>query len=671
MSILSGLNSEQYDAVKATEGAVLILAGAGSGKTRVITTRIAHILQEKKAKPEQILAVTFTNKAAKEMAERVRSIVKGDTSKLQISTFHSYGLRMLKKHIHLLGYKKSFSICDETTRLGIIKNGIKSLTKEVDKFDPNALLNKISNAKNRLTTMDWSGEDIHFMPSLLEFYNERLKINNLVDFDDLLLLPVHLLEQNPDLQLSIANGHKYVMVDEYQDTNSIQDKLLSFVSGYHKNICVVGDDDQSIYGWRGAETENILSFHTRWRNCKVITLEQNYRSTSTILNAANAVIKNNTVRKAKSLWSQLGEGELINYYLAESDRSEAEFVAQRIAAYINQRKYKQGDVAILYRRNTQSRVIEEQLRMNGVYYKLVGGYKFYDRKEIKDILSYMRFIANPDDELALERIINIPNRGIGSSTFDKLSRFAHLKKISVFSAIKSAFTLTGISNDKKMLLHEFHELITLYRLKYETENIGEATKALLNQVHYKQYLKKFSKTDEEFQAKIEIVQEFIQSMYDYSEKNSAPSLQKYLDKIMLLEQDTNDDENRDLVSVMSIHASKGLEFPVVFVIGMEEGIFPSSRSMEENDDVSEERRLAYVAITRAKEKLFLSSVKERKRYNETVYPDLSRFLIEIPSVYFTTPPASFNDEEQVEKRTETAAANFFNLLDQLKKNSSN
>lgn len=669
--MLEGLNKQQFEAVKTIRGAVLILAGAGSGKTRVITTRIAHILKEKQARPEEILAVTFTNKAAKEMNERVRQLAKGDVSRLQISTFHSYGLRLLKQHIPLLGYKKSFSICDEATRLGIIKSGIKTLTRQDDKIDPKIVLHKLSNARNAFGNYEWFEDEADLMQQLLHYYEERLKLNNLVDFDDLLLLPVKILEEHADVRLSVANGHKFVMVDEYQDTNSIQEKLLTYVAGYHKNICVVGDDDQSIYGWRGAETENILQFDRRWKDCKVITLEQNYRSTNTILGAANAVIKNNAMRKAKSLWSQIGDGELIRFNLAESDRSEAEHVAQAIALYVNQKKYSMGDVAVLYRRNTQARAVEEQLRMHSIYYKLVGGYKFYDRKEIRDILSYLRFIANPDDELALERIINVPNRGIGPSTFDKLVQRSHIEKCSVFELLKNASGLHELSHEKRAELLEFSQMMIDYKARFEVDHLGETVRDLLNEVKYKQYLKRYSKTEEEWQAKVELVQEFIQSIHDYADNREKATLQKYLDHILLLEQETDDDENDNAVTLMSIHASKGLEFPVVFVIGMEEGIFPSSRSMEENDDdVSEERRLAYVAITRAKEKLHLSAVKERRRYNEIVQSELSRFIIEIPAKYFVSPPHRFSDETEVEKRREDAAQNFFNIFDELKRNSS-
>lgn len=660
----SHLNPQQKRAVETTEGPLLVLAGAGSGKTRVITNRISYLVNVKKVPPSQILAITFTNKAAKEMSERVDSMLKRKHN-VFISTFHSFGLRLLKTHIEKVGYKKNFSIIEESDRISIVKTGLRKITQSFSDYDPAIILNKISLGKNRgWTKGHWDNVSDPYdlvMNEIYEFYNERLVLNNLVDFDDLLLLPVKILQNNEDILFTVSRHFRYVMVDEYQDTNGIQEELLKLIASYYRNICVVGDDDQSIYGWRGADSNYILNFSKNWPGCQEIILEQNYRSTNTILTAANQVIKNNLFRNEKNLWSQIGTGEKLKFYLAESDRDEAEFIARQIHHLKKNSVLTFDDFCVLYRRNTQSRVIEELFRINAIPYQLVGSYTFYDRKEIKDIISYLKFILNPNDELALERIINIPNRGLGKASLDKILAFAHYKKLSLYDALKMSFTIEGLTNQKQTQAYDFTELIQNYIEKFKTNSIGDTVRALLNEIDYKSYLKVFSKTDEELALKMDIVKEFINSMYDYEKRFKDPTLEKFIERILLFSQD-DEKEALPSVKIMSIHASKGLEFNTVFLIGLEEGIFPSSRTIQETNDVSEERRLAYVGITRAQRYLFLSSVKERKKYNETIYPDISRFLKEIPGDLFEIPPHKLGDEKTILTKAKEAATDFFNQI---------
>jgi len=667
---LNLLNPEQRRAVEQTSGPVLILAGAGSGKTRVITHRIAHLILNKNEKPEHILAVTFTNKASAEMFERVAQLLKKNLKGLTVSTFHSFGVRFLKKYIHVLGYDKKFSIIDDTDQLAIIKQALKKISYDPKKFDPNIILNKIGRAKNAgWETGKWDGSGDEYdiiMNDVFRFYQSRLKINNLVDFDDLILLPLKILREHSEICMKESVRYKYIMVDEYQDTNSVQDGMLKLLASYHRNICVVGDDDQSIYGWRGAESKNILEFDRVWSGCNTIKLEQNYRSTQTILSAANVVIKNNSERKDKELWSNLGKGQPIHYYLAQSDRDEADFISNQIKLLRASKKVAFRDFCVLFRRNTQSRPIEETFRFNGIPYKLVGGYQFYERREIKDLLAYLKLLVNSKDEMALERIINVPKRGIGISTYEKLAGYAHLIEIPVFDAMKIVEDIIEIHPDKRDIIFNFFALLVRYKEQFNEGELSETLREFLNEIDYSEHLRRMSKTEEEFHQKKENVVEFINGIKDYETRFKDPSLEKYLDRIMLLSQESPDDNDYNAVTLMSLHASKGLEFPYVFMIGMEEGMFPSERTLNESKDVSEERRLCYVGITRAQQGLYLSGVKERRRYKEMVTTEPSRFLKEIPRDLYDRPPFEKSSENERQERAKSAAKDFFTNLRKLK-----
>jgi superfamily I DNA/RNA helicase len=669
---LSLLNNEQHQAVIHKNGPLLILAGAGTGKTRVITHRIAHLVLDHQVPYNQILAVTFTNKAATEMTERVSQLLKKATKGLQISTFHSFGVRFLKKYITELGYERQFTIADDADRLAIIKQGLKKVSYDPKKFDPKIVLSKISLLKNmgHGPNSDFVFNDDYdiIINSLFQFYQNRLKINNLVDFDDLLVLPVKILSENSEIQMKESVKLKYIMVDEYQDTNFIQNKLLYYLADYHKNICVVGDDDQSIYSWRGADASNILEFDSFWKNCKVVKLEQNYRSTQTILNSANILIKNNKERKEKNLWSKLGQGSPLQFYLADSDRDEAEFIANQIKLLQMEKNARYKEFAILYRQNTQSRVIEEMLRLHSIPYKLIGGYKFYDRQEIKLLLHYLKLITNPKDEISLEKIINTPSRGLGQASYEKLSAHAHFLEIPVFEAIKVVDNIENLPIEKQEAFVRFYKMIKSYKTKFLDEKLSDTFRELLNEIQFSQALKKIAKNDEDFKVKKDNVHEFINSLKDYEMRFSEPSLEKYLDRIMLLSQETPDESDYNAVTLMTLHASKGLEYPFVFLIGMEEGVFPSRRSINESEDLSEERRLAYVGVTRAKQNLYLSAVKERTKYNEVIQSELSRFLFEIPSEYFEQAPRLEADNDLREERAKDAAKSFFAKLKEMREN---
>ncbi|MCB0278786.1 MAG: UvrD-helicase domain-containing protein [Calditrichaeota bacterium] len=662
---LNHLNPAQKQAVLTESGPVLVLAGAGSGKTRVITHRIAHLILTKGIQPDQILAVTFTNKAANEMRERVFSLLKRSAKGLQVSTFHSWGVRFLKQHIDKIGYQSNLTITDENSRLNIIKQGLKQYKVDEKRFDPKILLAQIGLAKNKgLSGQHKESHNDLVFEQIFKFYQQRLRLNNLVDFDDLLLLPYEIMETHKNVQLETSVKLKYILVDEYQDTNHIQNCLLEQLADYHKNIFVVGDDDQSIYSWRGAQASNILNFDKRWPNCEVIKLEQNYRSSQRILNAANSLIKLNTVRNEKRLWSNLGNGDLIRFHKAANDREEAEFIVDQIRAFADDFHY--SDYAVLYRRNTQSRPVEEVFRVHGLPYKLVGAYNFYDRREIKLILDYLNVIQNHSNELSLEKIINTPPRGIGASTFDKISRYAHAKNITVFDALANIHQLIEIDPSKRDRVEAFHNLIKNYVERFNREPISDVCQDLLKEIHFSAYLEKIAKDEKEFRQKSDNVQEFIYSLKDFENRFNDKSLGAFLERISVLNTDDNDDQNPNAVTIMSLHAAKGLEYPVVFIVGMEEGIFPSKRTLEESDDVSEERRLCYVGITRAKKHLFLLQTNERRYYNEMRKSEPSRFLNEIPAELFEVAPKDFENEEIRAERAKFAANDFFANLKKMR-----
>ena len=666
MSLLTDLNPQQRQAAAHINGPLLILAGAGSGKTRVITTRIAHLIADHQVAADQILALTFTNKAAAEMRERANRLVRRNESP-RTSTFHAFGVQVIKQYSFDLGLSSGFTICDEAAQQSIVKSILKNLTRDHLEINIRNLLFLLSLHRNRPTLDDTTYTTREpLLEDLEPLYIERLRSLNYVDFDDLIQLPVQLMSTNESARQQLAQQHQFIMVDEYQDTNHIQDSMLALLARDHRNICVVGDDDQSIYGWRGALSKNILSFPERWDPCQVVKLEQNYRSTNTILKAANAVISNNTERMEKQLWSGLGTGEKIRYRLLPDERDEAEYVAQSCRQLMSDSAYKWSDIAILYRRNTQSRAIEEQLRMLSIPYRVVGGLKYYDRREIRDILSYLKLMVNPKDELSIERIANVPARGLGQTTLSKISDYAHHQNTTLDIALREAFKNRSLQPEKAKICERFINLLDRYRKLFSNAPLGNTLRDLLNEIGYRAFLKKIAKDEADFSQKVESVKDFIQSLYDFEERHKNADLSAFLDRILMIaNEDSNSDDDRN-VTLMSMHASKGLEFPVVFLIGMEEGIFPSQRALDESNDDREERRLAYVGITRAKFRLTLSATAQRKRFNETIPTKLSRFLFEIPEELYQFPPGSEDTVSLREDVQREAADSFFKKLKSFK-----
>ena len=636
------LNPQQYRAVTTIEGPILIIAGAGSGKTRVITYRIAHML-DSGIPQSQILALTFTNKAAKEMSDRIKSLTQKKLQNLTVSTFHAFGVKILRQHIERLGYRENFSIYDETDRSSLIKECGREL-----KFSPDAMdIYKISTLFSNIKTgrKNWQSENDMYR-ELYESYQEGLKLYNALDFDDLIVLPIKLFKEHPDVLMQYKERYKYIMVDEFQDTSHQQYELMRLLA--EKNVAVVGDDDQSIYSWRGADYQNIINFEKDFKGMQEIRLEQNYRSTGTILDAANGVISHNTNRKDKKLWSGQGEGKPIEIFMPENEIDEADFIAESIQGIAMEDRRKYDEFGVLIRANTQSRYIEEAFLKSNIPYTMSGGTSFFERKEIKDIISYLRVIANHDDDINLLRIINTPRRGIGRSAIQSLNEVAKeqnctlwnainfiLKKDEVFQ-LQSEEDKNSVSEKTKEDLENFVSLIENQRQKLLTgRNLSKKVREMVIEIEYKSYLAtEFSKNEKAANYKMKNIEYLCNSieMWENDPDNTNPSLFNYLNRITLLRCDNSDDENdKGKVNLMTIHASKGLEFPVVFIAGAEEGLIPHQRSVDENDgDVEEERRLFYVAITRAREKLLISSCAKRHKQNSIVECSPSRFLDEIP-----------------------------------------
>ncbi len=636
------LNPQQYRAVTTIEGPILIIAGAGSGKTRVITYRIAHML-DTGIPQSQILALTFTNKAAKEMSDRIKSLTQKKLQNLTVSTFHAFGVKILRQHIERLGYRENFSIYDETDRSSLIKECGREL-----KFSPDAMdIYKISTLFSNIKTgrKNWQSENDMYR-ELYESYQEGLKLYNALDFDDLIVLPIKLFKEHPDVLMQYKERYKYIMVDEFQDTSHQQYELMRLLA--EKNVAVVGDDDQSIYSWRGADYQNIINFEKDFKGMQEIRLEQNYRSTGTILDAANGVISHNTNRKDKKLWSGQGEGKPIEIFMPENEINEADFIAESIQGIAMEDRRKYDEFGVLIRANTQSRYIEEAFLKSNIPYTMSGGTSFFERKEIKDIISYLRVIANHDDDINLLRIINTPRRGIGRSAIQSLNEVAKeqnctlwnainfiLKKDEVFQ-LQSEEDKNSVSEKTKEDLENFVSLIENQRQKLLTgRNLSKKVREMVVEIEYKSYLAtEFSKNEKAANYKMKNIEYLCNSieMWENDPDNTNPSLFNYLNRITLLRCDNSDDENdKGKVNLMTIHASKGLEFPVVFIAGAEEGLIPHQRSVDENDgDVEEERRLFYVAITRAREKLLISSCAKRHKQNSIVECSPSRFLDEIP-----------------------------------------
>lgn len=625
------LNPEQYRAVTTVNGAILIIAGAGSGKTRVITFRIAHML-DMGIPQSQILALTFTNKAAKEMSDRVKELTQRKLQNLTVSTFHAFGVKVLRADIDKLGYRENFSIYDETDRTALIKECGREL-----KFSPDALdIYKISQLFSNIKTgrKNWQTENDMYR-QLYDCYQEGLKLYNAVDFDDLIVLPIKLFRENPDVLERYRDRFKYIMVDEFQDTSHQQYELMHLLAD--ENVAVVGDDDQSIYSWRGADYQNIINFEKDFKVTE-IRLEQNYRSTGTILDAANGVISHNTNRKDKKLWSGKGEGKPIEIYMPENETEEANFIAESIQGIAIEEKKTYDDFGVLIRANTQSRYIEEAFLQANIPYTMSGGTSFFERKEIKDIISYLRVIANHDDDINLLRIINVPRRGIGRAAIQVINEEAEKLGSTLWTAIQSLVQTedSAASENLKEDLQDFVNLIESNRQKLLSgRGLSKKVREMVEEINYRDYLiTEYSKSEKAVRFKLKNIELLLEMMerWEIDPDNTNPSLFNYLNRITLMSRDNGDDENdKGKVNLMTIHASKGLEFPVVFIAGAEEGLIPHQRSVDENSgNVEEERRLFYVAITRAREKLIISSCQKRRKMQAIIECEPSRFLDEIP-----------------------------------------
>ncbi|MDQ0203799.1 DNA helicase PcrA [Pectinatus haikarae] len=637
MNIFDGLNPAQKKAVEHTEGALLIMAGAGSGKTRVLTCKIAYLLQ-KGISPYHILAITFTNKAAAEMRDRADTMI-GDTAKnVWLSTFHSFCARLLRMEIEHTGkYKKNFTIYDTADSQTLIKNCLKELNLDEKQYAPYGIQSAISNAKNiMLAPADFAGQAGDFFEQktaeIYTMYQKHLVDNNALDFDDLLMIAVELLEQNKEVREKYQERFHYVLVDEYQDTNGAQYRLTKILAAKYRNLCVVGDADQSIYGWRGADIRNIMDFEKDYQEAAVIKLEQNYRSTQNILAAANAVIENNLNRKPKELWTENPQGDKIAIYESFNERDEARYIAENAIKQNTIYNTSYNDMAVLYRTNAQSRSLEEGFMRAGVPYTMVGGLKFYDRKEIKDIMAYLKVIFNPDDQVSLMRIINVPKRGLGATTLSKIGEFASANNMGIFDAVSSTDAIPGLSAKAKTSLASFAELIFRMMTAQTDMTVHEFIQLVMDESGYMIELQAEQKIENE--TRIENLKELLSVAKDFEKENEEnSSLENFLNSVSLVADIDNADFDEDRVTLMTLHAAKGLEFPVVFMAGMEEGIFPHSRTLMNEEEIEEERRTCYVGITRAQRKLYLTNAKSRMIYGRTVMYPPSRFLKEIPVQY--------------------------------------
>ena len=629
-----GLNPQQAEAVINTEGPMLIMAGAGSGKTKVLTCRVANLLQ-KGVRPYRILAITFTNKAAAEMRERVNNMSGPAAKDVWLFTFHAFCARFLRMEIDKLpGYGGNFAIYDTADSQNLIKQILKEMNLDDKRFQPSGILSRISNAKNALqdaAAFARQAGDFYEqkVADIYSRYEQKLQLNNALDFDDLLMLSIKLLQENKEVREKYQDRFDYLLVDEYQDTNHAQYLLTKFLAAKHRNICVVGDADQSIYGWRGADIQNILDFEKDYPDAKVIKLEQNYRSTQIILDAANAVIENNTGRKPKNLWTENKSGADIIYFQAVDERDEARFVIEQLQNLQRTENKKLGDMAILYRTNTQSRIFEEMLIKSGISYNMVGGLKFYERKEIKDIIAYLRVIFNPADSLSLLRIINVPKRGIGDASLAKIQAYAAANNVSLFEAVSNAAAIDGLSSRFVSKLDDLAGIIfELMNLASEAP-VEDLIDRVLRDTGYLEELE--NERTPQAQSRIANLHELISVAQEFAASEEENNLENFLAHVALVSDIDDTELGEDAITLMTLHSSKGLEFPVVFLVGMEEGLFPHARTLMDETEIEEERRLCYVGITRAKEKLFLSSTKMRTIYGNTVTYPPSRFLQEIPA----------------------------------------
>ncbi|SCL87825.1 DNA helicase PcrA [Sporanaerobacter sp. PP17-6a] len=634
MDYLQGLNEKQKEGVLHTEGPLLILAGAGSGKTRVITHKIAYLIEEKRVFPSNILAITFTNKAAKEMKERVEGLLKGRVEDIWMGTFHSMCVRILRREIESIGYKRNFSIYDSLDQKTLVKECIteKNLNKET--FQEKPIISIISSLKDDMIDPDdYINENYkdyyrRNVGEIYDLYEEKLKKNNALDFDDLILKTVFLLKSDERIREKYQSKFEYIFVDEYQDTNKSQYELIKYLSGKHGNICVVGDEDQSVYGWRGADIRNILNFERDFKGAEVIKLEQNYRSTGNILDVANSIIKNNTERKGKKLWTAKERGQYATLKINFDEKEEANFVTQKVIDLIEEGKYKYGDFVILYRTNAQSRSFEETFIRNNIPYKIVGGLKFYDRKEVKDLIAYLRLIQNPLDDISLRRIINVPKRGIGASTLGKIEKYTSQTGESIYGALLDLDKIQGLSGRARNVIKSFTAMINKFLAMKEIMGVRDFIEEVVYSTGYIKELEEENSV--ESQSRIENLKEFISVAVDFETNYEGGTLEDFLANVSLLSDVDKTDERKDVVTMMTVHGAKGLEFPVVFLVGMEEGLFPISRALDSIHDMEEERRLCYVAVTRAEELLYISYANLRTIYGNTTYSLPSRFLKEIP-----------------------------------------
>lgn len=639
--LLQGMNDKQAEAVLTTEGPLLVMAGAGSGKTRVLTHRVAYLIEEQGVNPWNILAITFTNKAAREMQERVGKLLGESARDIWVSTFHALCVRILRRDIDKLGYNRAFTIADTSEQRTLMKRICSELNVDTKKYDPRAILSAISNAKNAMqTATDYAALNSHANNPLNQIvakayvlYQKELENSQALDFDDLIMKTIELFEKDPETLEYYQNKFHYIHVDEYQDTNDAQYQLVTLLAAKYKNLCVVGDADQSIYGWRGANMNNILNFERDYPEAHAVMLEQNYRSTQTILKAANEVIANNLVRKEKNLWTENGTGDKISYYRAQNEHDESQFVVSKIQAEISEHGYYYNDFAVLYRTNAQSRMIEETFMKSTVPYTMVGGHKFYDRKEIRDILAYLTLIVNPRDAMSFERVVNTPKRGIGPGSVDKLRQFANENGWSLLEAAQNVTLANAISARIRAKIEDFGRLMADLTKEADYLTITELTDEILTKSGYLQMLK--AENDLQAQTRQENLEEFKSVTQEYDQKHgedegdNRQKLMNFLSDLALVSDQDDVDEEAPKVTLMTLHAAKGLEFPVIFLVGMEEGIFPLYRSLSNEKELEEERRLAYVGITRAKRKLYLTNAYSRMLYGRVQRNQPSQFVEEI------------------------------------------
>lgn len=655
MELINGLNDRQREAVLYGEGPLLILAGAGSGKTRVLTHRIAYLIKERGVFPGNILAITFTNKAANEMKERIDHLLDGNIDELWMGTFHSACVRILRRNIDRIGYDRAFSIYDRDDQITLVKECIKDLNLNKDMFKERSILSVIGSLKDRMVDPDTYINE-HYneyyyrnVGEVYALYEKKLKANNALDFDDLILKTIELFNKDGDVLDYYQRKFKYVFVDEFQDTNKSQYELVRLITGRYKNICVVGDPDQSIYKFRGADISNILNFEKDFEDATTILLEQNYRSTKNILEVANQVIKNNYGRKEKDLWTDNEKGDRVVVESLLDEREEANFVANKIEQLLVE-GYKPKDFAILYRTNAQSRTFEEVFMRRQIPYKIVGGLRFYDRKEIKDIVAYLNLIQNPADDLSLKRIVNVPKRGIGNATLEKVEAYANQKGESIYKALLELDEIPNLSTRAKNNLKSFLDMINSFMAMSEVMGLREFLEEVINKTGY---VKELEQEDSiESQTRLDNIREFLSVAVDFEVNNPNGTLEDFLANISLLSDVDKTEDVDNAVTLLTVHSAKGLEFPVVFIVGMEEGLFPISRALDDEEELEEERRLCYVAITRAERLLFITHAKLRTIYGNINYTLPSRFLDEMPKEYIKSSEdekkKSFNNKQLVQ-----------------------